>query len=208
MQLNCRVPWVPFVESRRPAYHRKDVQRLLSFSKVNAMPSESQRASLAVWDPTGSRGTEKLARKKKQARTTAAVQCVVGLALGLLIYFLLSRIFGVIVCSIALLLAVLAFVAPIAVYEPIKRGIAWLSIMVGLAISFVVLLLLYYLFFVPFGLLFRKGGRNKLGLAFVKEQPSYWVDRTVKSVDRTVKSVDRTAASGAPGGKKDYEQQF
>lgn len=155
------------------------------------MPSNVRNASLTVWDPSGNNRTDIVARKLKQIRTSAGIQGVIGLILGLLIYLLLSKIFGVIVCSIALVLTVLAIVAPLAVYEPIKRALAWLSMIVGTVISFVVLLALYCLFFVPFGILFRKGNRNKLSLGFAANQSSYWIDRS------------------APSGKNNnYERQF
>ncbi len=159
------------------------------------MASTVRSASLAVWDPTGADKSEKIAEKTKRIRITAAFQGVIGLVLALLIYLFISEIFGVIVCSIAILLTIVAFVAPITVYEPIKRGMAWLAAMVGLSISFVVLLFLYYLFFVPFGALFRRGDRNKLALGFASGKSSYWVDRTL--------------SSGEPSGKKKkYDQQF
>ncbi len=159
------------------------------------MPSNVRNASLTVWDPSGDNRSDRAAKRLKQIRTSAAVQGVIGLILALAIYLFLSKIFGVIVCSIALLLTVLAFIAPIAVYEPIKRGFARLSTIVGTAISFVVLLALYCFFFVPFGVLFRRGNRNKLSLGFAAERPSYW--------------IDRSASSGpSPGKKKNYEQQF
>jgi len=159
------------------------------------MASNAQNASLTVWNPSGVDRSARAAKKLKQIRTGAALQGAIGLILALVIYLFLSKIFGVIVCSIALLLTVLAFCAPIAVYTPIKGGLARLSTIVGTTISFVVLLALYCLFFVPFGLLFRRGRRNKLSLDFAAERSSYWIDRNASS-------------EPSSGKKKNYEQQF
>jgi hypothetical protein len=52
-----------------------------------------------------------------------------------------------------------------------------LTLPIGMALSFVMMAVLYYGIFTPIGLLFRLIGRDLLGLKFDRRAQSYWVKR-------------------------------
>ena len=63
------------------------------------------------------------------------------------------------------------------VYATIERGIDALARRTGIALGWVLLVPVFYLFFLPFGLVMRRGRRDRMQRRFETEAISYWESR-------------------------------
>jgi hypothetical protein len=102
-----------------------------------------------------------------------------------------SRTLGAIVWTIAALTLAEALLSPQRAYTAIQRAVGLLATAVGVGMTWLLLTPLYYLFFFPFGILFRRGRRDRLERWFEPHSPTYWKRRRIESLSAA-----------------DYERQF
>jgi hypothetical protein len=98
-----------------------------------------------------------------------------------------ALIVGTIACAIGLA----ALASPLGVFAAIERAFAALGRWVGGALAWLILPLIFYLFFTPFSLLFRRGRRDSMKRHLDAEAVSYWTTRERRSVTTASKSHDR-----------------
>lgn len=67
-----------------------------------------------------------------------------------------------------------ALVSPLGLYTVLDKASQAIGSRIGRALTWLLLVPLFYLFFVPFGLLFRRGRRDRLKRYFDPETPTYW----------------------------------
>jgi hypothetical protein len=133
-------------------------------------------AAAAVWDwrrgeqpPDPRPGTA--SRRKR-----AAVQALVGAAVGGLVY-LRSPTMAMVVWALAAAGLLLALLSPDRGHAALERALAWFGRAVGRGLAVVLLVPLFVLFFLPFGLLARRGRRDRLERFFDPEAATYWKRR-------------------------------
>ena len=113
---------------------------------------------------------------------TAAVAALVGLAvffrvpvLGLaLAHAGASRVVGACIWGLGLLCILAALTAPAAL-KPLYLALNIVAWPIGLAVSYVLLFVLYYLVLTPVGLAMRLIGRDPLHRRFDRQASTYWV---------------------------------
>ncbi|HEX3528397.1 MAG TPA: hypothetical protein VH988_15140 [Thermoanaerobaculia bacterium] len=134
-------------------------------------------ASEVVWRWNGGE-TEALerAREAAAARKRGLLGGVIGLSVAAVFYFLLKRpVAAAVVAAIALLFALLALLAPLTAYKSVTRALDRFAHLVGTAVTWVLLTIMYYLFFLPLGWFLRLRGKLAITRSFDPGLKSYWM---------------------------------
>ena len=110
-------------------------------------------------------------------RVKGLVQALVaGTAAGLFYWWQHIVVAGI-VATIGTLVLLTALISPLGAFAAIERAMARFGQWVGVAVGWLVLLPLFYLFFLPFGSLFRRGKKDRLKRFYQASSDTYWVDR-------------------------------
>ena len=110
-------------------------------------------------------------------RKRAVVQALIALAIaGALLWFDHVFLAGltVAVSSVGL---VAALISPLGAYATVERGLQMFARGVATVVGWLVLVPLFYLFFLPFALLFRRGASDPMRRFYQRSATSYWTDR-------------------------------
>ena len=148
-----------------------------SLTPRQARPGRAEAAA-AIWDWRGERSQIPEA-KPSRPRLRGTLQALAGAGIGALVFALLSRIAGTVVMSIATLILLSALLSPSGLYAGIERLFAALGRRVGTGLTWIVLPLIFYLIFLPFGTLFRSGRRDPMKRFYETDAESYWSPRRV-----------------------------
>ena len=97
-----------------------------------------------------------------------------GLTVGVLLWFNGPRGMAYVVLSIASLIMLSALFSPTGAFLAIERMFNALGRPIGRAVTWLLLVPLFYLFFYPFGRLFRRGRRDMLQRYQDPEATTYW----------------------------------
>lgn len=157
-------------------------------SSFNSAPQPNAVES-AVWHWSEADQAERTAKARRATRIGGVTRGLVGLAVSGLLYVMHHRALAELGASLSLLISALALLSPTLLYLLVQRGLSRLSSAVGSAVGFTVLVPFYYLFFVPFGLLFRRGSADPLERSHSKGATSYWKTRPNQSPD--IKQYER-----------------
>ena len=133
-----------------------------------------QDVSAVVWDRSKDSKAVSRAAQIASNRKTGVIQGLVGAAVGTLIFLFWHRLAAYVVFSIAGLVTLSALLSPGLVYEKIRIGVEKFAGVVGIVVTWVALLPVFYLFFTPFHFLFRRGRRDAMTRALDPECDSYW----------------------------------
>ena len=119
-----------------------------------------------------------------RARRKGAIQGLVGLMVAGALAFFVSQTVGAIVATIAGIILLCALVSPGGLYAGIDALFLRLAHYVGLATTWLLLVPIFYLFFLPFGALLRRGKRDRLHRFYEPDRESYWTDRGDRALER------------------------
>ena len=138
-----------------------------------------ERVAHAVWPwrEAEARSAEGQSRDAAAARFQGAVRAAVGLVAAALIYLFWHPAAAGVVAGLATLLLLVAVVSPLGAYRRLDRWIARFAHGVGIAVTWLLMPLLYYLLFLPVGLLLRLRSRLRLTRSPEPTRPSYWIPR-------------------------------
>lgn len=75
------------------------------------------------------------------------------------------------------LVIVLALVSPSSALAALHRAVQWVGNSIGRALGGLLLVLVFYFFFVPFGALFRRARHDTLKRYYEPDAPTYWDTR-------------------------------
>ena len=85
----------------------------------------------------------------------------------------------------------LAITSPTRGYAALTRAVERLGELIGTVLTWVLLAPVFFLFFVPFGLLTRRGGGDRIGRRFDRAATTYWLTRGAKSDADRRKELER-----------------
>jgi len=119
----------------------------------------------------------------RRARWQGVFRAVVGWVAAAVIYRYWSPVAAAVVASIATTVLLLALVSPLGAYRRLDGWIAKLAYAIGLAVTWLLMPLLYYLVFFPVGLLLRARGRLRLIRRLEPRAHSYWTIRGEDGVE-------------------------
>jgi hypothetical protein len=112
-----------------------------------------------------------------QLRKKGVLQGAIGLAVAGVFFALGFQIMTIIVASIASITLLTALVSPLGAYAAIEGALAKFALWVGGIVAWIVLMPVFIGFFVPFGLIFRRGPKDPMKRIFVPEAATYWRER-------------------------------
>ena len=113
-----------------------------------------------------------------KVRLGAVGQGIIGGAVGTAVYFYLSPTVGMVAWVISGLLALIGLISPLGLYSKISSGMESFGRFVGMVLSWLLLVPVYYLFFTPFRLLFRRGKKDAMKRWLDPEASTYWIERS------------------------------
>jgi hypothetical protein len=120
-----------------------------------------------------------------------SVQALVGAAAAGVLFALGHPNLGGVALTLAVVVGGAAWLSPAGAYTRIRRGLEWLGTGIGTMLTWILMVPLFYLFFLPFGLLFRRGHRDPMEREFPTGSASCWRSRPESA-----------------GGASAYERQF
>lgn len=117
-------------------------------------------------------------------RRRAAIQFGIMITIAVLLGALLHhRIMACVVLGLAFVVLLSGFfMAP--VFRGIERFGRMLATVVTVALTWLLLVPFFYIFFMPAGLILRLRGKDPLHRAWEQERQSYWIDRPAVSDSR------------------------
>ncbi|RIL06458.1 MAG: hypothetical protein DCC71_06525 [Proteobacteria bacterium] len=116
-----------------------------------------------------------------RVRLRGALQAGAGGAVAALLFAAGLRAPAFVVGGVASALLLAALLSPFGVFASIERAFAALGRWVGLALTWLLLPAIFYLFFVPFSRLFRRGRRDAMKRYFDPGAESYWTVRSQRA---------------------------
>jgi hypothetical protein len=105
------------------------------------------------------------------------VRAIVAALAGALFFYFERPVVAYVAWSVGALTLLLAIVSPLGAYAALERAVAKVGLLVGTALSWLLLAPVFFLFVLPFGLLTRRGAKDPLKRAFERDAPSYWKKR-------------------------------
>lgn len=125
-----------------------------------------------IWDWRGGVG-ESAEAIERAARRRGLVRGAIGLAVAVALFFW-KPIVGAVAGGVTLVLLGVALVSPVGLYPRVERGVAGFARGVGLVVSWVTLTLVFFLVFLPIGLVLRAMGWLRLARGLEPGAASYW----------------------------------
>ncbi len=154
-------------------------------------PGSPQAAAVAWrWRENLDSGAESRALRRA-LRREALLRALVGGAVGVALFYFGAVLLARVAWAGAGVVLLAALASPEGLYAAIGRGLALLGHGIGRLLAVLFLTPVFWLFFVPFGLLLRAGRRDRLERWFDPAAPSYWHRR-----------------HDAPRSKSSYEKAF
>ena len=128
-----------------------------------------------VWRDRAAGSVEARAREAAANRRKGLTGGLIGLAAAAVVYFLLHRpAAAVVIAAIAVLIWLIAMASPLGLYKGLARALDRFAHAVGSAVTWVLMVVLFYVVFLPVGLLLR--ARHKLAISRHADRrlPTYW----------------------------------
>lgn len=135
---------------------------------------EKMDPSAVVWNWRAEREDKNEGlRRNAAARRRGLIGLVIGLLIAAAVYLLWKPFLGYVIAGVSLTLGLLAFVAPPA-YLKVMSLLDRFAHGVGMAVTWLLMTLLYYFLFLPVGLFLRLRGRLGVTQHPDRRLPSYW----------------------------------
>src|SRR6185436_8513368 len=164
-----------------------------SFTIPARMPQTKKLPSAVVWDWRG--GTNEESRRAQEAaeiRRRSLIGAAIGLAVAALVFFLLKKpVAAGVIAAVALLLSLPGLAAPLTAGRSVLRILDRFAHAVGTVVTWVLMTGLYYLLFLPAGLILRARGKLAITRGFDPRRPSYWTSVEERERARTPESYRR-----------------
>ena len=156
----------------------------------------SRRVVLATWDWRNPAGPGR-PQAAGELRRSALVQALVMGGIACAVFFILGHhVLARVIGALAGLVLVLGLAAPEA-YRPVRTFGHRLGRAVGTALTYLLLVPFFYLFFTPVAVFLRWRGRDPLHRRYRDPRWTYWIRRTGRStgenIDRQFLREDRQA---------------
>jgi hypothetical protein len=157
------------------------------------MPNDVREPSAVIWS-WRREGDHSAAAERASAAAAARKRGLLGSVIGLAVAALVHHFrptAGIVVAVIALLFFLVAMAAPLTLYRRLTELLDRFAHAVGAVTTWILMTLLYFLFFLPAGLILRGAGKLAITTGFDRRLPTYW-----------------TAAGDRPRTAETYRKQF
>jgi hypothetical protein len=139
--------------------------------------SGAAAAAAGAWQWRREPAAEGSSRAAAAARRKGAIGGAIGLLVASALYFWRPQA-ALLVASIAGATTLLALVSPLGGFRRFSLALEAFARAVGLALTWVLMAIAYYLLFLPVGLLLRAGGRLRITRGADARRTSYWEEPT------------------------------
>lgn len=138
--------------------------------------SRAEASSIAWdWRDRAAGETEARAREAAANRRKGLIGGTVGLAAAALAYFYFHRpVAAAVIAAVAVLILLLAMMSPLGLYKGLTRALDRFAHAVGSAVTWVLMTVLFYLVFLPIGLVLRGRGKLAISKSADRRLPTYW----------------------------------
>jgi len=151
--------------------------------------SELQEPSSVAWqwrDRAAGRA-EALVREAAANRRKGLIGGAIGLAAAAAVYFLWHRpVTADVIAGIALLILAIAMASPLGLYKSLTRALDRFAHAVGSGVTWVLMTVLFYLVFLPIGVLMRARGKLAISRRADRRLSTYW--KSTEGRERTPES--------------------
>lgn len=140
------------------------------------MQSRAEASSVA-WSWRDRAAGEAMEREREAAanRRKGVIGALIGLAVAALLYFVFHRpVAAAVVAGIAVVIALLALASPLGLYKGLTRALDRFAHAVGSGVTWVLMPVLFYVVFLPIGLLLRARGKLAISKNADPRMPTYW----------------------------------
>jgi hypothetical protein len=135
-----------------------------------------------IWSPEADAGRKPTPTAGPSVRLRGLLQGVASAAVGALFWWLGWRGIAVVAWALGGSVSLAALLSPGLLYAAFERLFASTGRIVAGALTWVILLPIFYLFFYPFGVLFRRGRRDRLQRFYEPGAESYWEPVPVRTI--------------------------
>jgi len=136
------------------------------------------KASAAIWRWRAPDPQAASTAPAPRLRLRGSLQALAGAAFGLACWWFGSRTIATLAFALASLVLLSALASPTGLYAALQRFFDASGRVIGRAMTWIVMVPIFYLFFVPFGKLLRRGPRDRLHRAFDAQAETYWEPHT------------------------------
>lgn len=130
-------------------------------------------AAIWQWRDRESAAHARIAKLRRSGMLRALVAAIAAAVL----YAFERPVIASIAIGLGSLTLVLALVSPGGAYAALERGVDRVGALIGAILTWVLLTPVFFLFFVPFGMLMRRGARDRLRRRFERDRATYWKAR-------------------------------
>ena len=141
---------------------------------MTGTPTGLPEAAEAIWNFTHD---ARAPAAPGRVRLRGGLQALAGVGVGVVLFLFVSPTMGRIVMAIGSFVLLSALVSPTVVYAGIEKLFDSLGHLLGRGMTWLLMVPLFYLFFLPFGLLFRRGRRDRLRRYSERDATTYWERR-------------------------------
>lgn len=150
------------------------------------MSVKSDEAAASIWEYAREDKPRNLIKNRRKARLRGIIQALVGVFIGSLIFFFWSQTLAYFVFGISGIVAVLALFSPEKGFGFLEKLFLSLGSIIGVFMGVILLTPLYFFFFTPFNILFRRGDKNIIRREFPGRRDSYWISREDEKIDSKI----------------------
>jgi hypothetical protein len=136
------------------------------------------QASAAIWRWRAAEAPAASGAPAPRVRLRGSLQAAAGAAVGLAFWWFGSTTVAAIAFALAGLVLISALASPAGLYAMLQRFFDASGRVLGRVMSWIVMVPIFYLFFVPFGTLLRRGRRDRLHRTFDAQAATYWEPHT------------------------------
>ena len=144
---------------------------------MTVTPAGRPEAAEAIWKFGADEPETRAPTAPARARLRGSLQALVGGSVGLAFFLFVSPVLGRVVMGIAGVILLCALTSPTGLYAGIEKLFDATGRALGRLTTWLLMLPLFYLFFCPFGLLLRRGRRDRLRRYYESEATTYWEPR-------------------------------
>jgi hypothetical protein len=139
-------------------------------------PMRNPSAVAWSWRKSAGPGDSR-AREAAAARTRGAIGGAVGLSAAAAVWLFFEKpVAAAVIAGIAAAISLTAFLFPLTLYRKLNHGLEVFARAVGTAVTWVLMTVLFYLLFLPVGLLLRARGRLGITRGTDPKLSTYWTD--------------------------------
>lgn len=141
---------------------------------MQQLETGSPQASAAIWDWRAGPNAQKTAASDGAVRLRGVLQGVAGGVVGGALWALGWHGVATAAFVVGGIVMTCALISPRGLYAAIQRLFEATGHAVGVGLSWLLLVPFFYLFFAPFGALFRRGRRDRLQRRYDSNVATYW----------------------------------